>query len=146
MGEPHMPRVLEPVRRSWVLVWLLVVLALSLWAVWSAEHADDAADDTAYQHCVQQQALIARTNRDATDVLIDQWNTVERLTPIAEETSGRVHGAIVSSLRSAQQNLDRRLDDLPPSDYRRVLDQLQMGQQIIPPVEFVPIQDCSLYR
>ena len=108
--------------------------------------ADDDADTAAYQHCVQQQALIARTNRDATDVLIDQWHAVERLTPIAEETSGRVHGAIVSSLRSTQQNLDRRLDDLPPSDYRRVLDQLQMGQQIIPPVEFVPIQDCSLYR
>ena len=105
--------------------------------------ADDDADTAAAQHCVQQQTLIARTNRDATDVLIDQWNAVERLTPIADETSGRVHGAIVASLRSAQQNLDRRLDDLPPGDYRRVLDQLQMGQQIIPPVEFVPVQDCT---
>lgn len=132
-------RLLEPVRRSWVLVWLLVVLALSLWAVWSAQHADD--DELA--HCLQQQTLIERTNRDATDVLIDQWNAVERLTPIADETSGRVHGAIVASLRSAQQNLDRRLDDLPPADYRRVLDQLQMGQQVIPPVEFVPAVSCS---
>lgn len=136
-------QILEPVRRSWVLVWLIVVLALSLWAVWSAEHADDDADTAAAQHCVQQQTLIARTNRDATDVLIDQWNAVERLTPIADETSGRVHGAIVASLRSAQQNLDRRLDDLPPADYRRVLDQLQMGQQVIPPVEFVPAVSCS---
>ena len=52
-----MRRLIEPVRRGWVLVWLTVVLALSLWAVWSAQHADDDADTAATRHCVQQRAL-----------------------------------------------------------------------------------------
>ena len=46
-------RVLQPVRRFWVLIWLLIVLALSLWAVWSAQHADADADTAATRHCVQ---------------------------------------------------------------------------------------------
>lgn len=134
----------EPVRRSWVLAWLLVVLALSLWAVWSAEHVESRSDATAYGHCVQQQRLVERTNRDATDALIDQWNAVQRLEPIADETTGRVHDALTQSLRAAQQNLDRRIEDIPAGEYGRALAQLRAGDQIIPPVAFVPAEDCTV--
>lgn len=140
-------RVLQPVRRSWVLIWLPIVLALSLWAVWSASSADEHADRLdqarATALCEQQAQLITRLNREATDALIDQWSTVERLEPLAATTTGETKGAILRSLAAARTSLDRRLDDVPADQYTRVLDQLQMGQQIIPPVEFVPVQDCA---
>ena len=140
-------RVLQPVRRSWVLAWLMIVLALSLWAVWSASNADDHADRLdqarASRLCVQQTALIARINREATDQLIDQWSTVKRLEPLIAKSTGEVKGALIRSLAAARSSLDRRLDDVPAGEYPRVLDQLQMGQQVIPPVEFVPVQVCT---
>ena len=140
-------RILQPVRRSWVLVWLMIVLALSLWAVWSASHADDTANRLD-QHraavlCEQQTGLIARMNRDATDALIDQWSTVERLEPVVAEATGEVKGALLRSLGAARASLDRRLDDIPADQYTRVLDQLTAGQQVVPPVEFVPVQACT---
>ena len=140
-------RVLQPVRRSWVLAWLMIVFALSLWAVWSASNADDHADRLdqarASRLCVQQTALIARINREATDQLIDQWSTVERLEPLIAKSTGEVKGALIRSLAAARSSLDRRLDDVPAGEYPRVLDQLQMGQQVVPPVEFVPVQVCT---
>lgn len=142
-----MRRLIEPVRRGWVLAWLMVVLALSLWAVWSASHADDHADRLdqarATRLCVQQAALIQRINREATDALIDQFSTVERLEPLIDKTAGEVKGALIRSLSAARSSLDRRLDDIPAGQYGRVLDQLQMGQQVVPPVEFVAVQPCT---
>ena len=109
--------------------------------------ADDTADRLdqarATRLCEQQAHLIARMNRDATDALIDQWSTVERLEPLAASTSGATRGAVLRSLGAARASLDRRLDDVPASEYPRVLDQLQMGQQVVPPVEFVPVQNCG---
>ena len=140
-------RVLQPVHRSWVLAWLMIVLALSLWAVRSASNADDHADRLdqarASRLCVQQTALIARINREATDQLIDQWSTVERLEPLIAKSTGEVKGALIRSLAAARSSLDRRLDDVPAGEYPRVLDQLQMGQQVVPPIEFVPVQVCT---
>jgi len=142
-----MRRLIEPVRRGWVLAWLMVVLALSLWAVWSASHADDHADRLdqarATRLCVQQAALIQRVNREATDALIDQWTTVERLEPLIDKTEGEVKGALIRSLAAARTSLDRRLDDVPAGEYSRVLDQLTLGQQVVPPVEFVAVQACA---
>lgn len=139
-------RVLQPVRRSWVLAWLIIVLALSLWAAWSASNADEHADRLdqarATRLCLQQAALIQLINREATDALIDQFSTVERLEPLIDKTAGEVKGALIRSLSAARSSLDRRLDDIPAGQYGRVLDQLQMGQQVIPPVEFVPVQAC----
>ena len=140
-------RVLQPVRRSWVLIWLLIVLALSLWAVWSASSADEHADRLdqarATALCEQQAQLITRLNREATDALIDQWSTVERLEPVVAEATGEVKGALLRSLGAARASLDRRLDDIPTDQYGRVLDQLTAGQQVVPPVEFVPAQACT---
>lgn len=142
-----MRRLLEPVRRGWVLAWLMVVLALSLWALWSASNADDHADRLdqarAAALCEQQAQLIQRINREATDALIDQWTTVERLEPLITKSAGEVKGALIRSLAAARTSLDRRLDDAPADQHTRVLDQLQMGQQVVPPVEFVAVQTCT---
>ena len=134
---------LAPVKRSWVLAWLLVVLGLSLWSVWSSERVDSATRKSLLGHCLRQLELTQRANRDATDALIDQWNTERRLESLRGYVKGPALEAVNASVSASRRDLSRRLDDLSEDEAARIVHQLQVGDQIIPPGEFVTEVGCG---
>lgn len=76
--------------------------------------------------------MIHRINREATDALIDQFSTVERLEPLIDKTAGEVKGALIRSLSAARSSLDRRLDDIPAGRRRRMKSNVSSHSRVAP--------------
>lgn len=134
-------RILQPVRRSWTVSWLLVILVLVGWTTWSATEANQHNATLVRQFCDHHYRLIAHSNRDSTDMLADLWATEQRLATQAAQMASapeELRLAVASSLAQTRTLLNRRLAAVPAADRGRVLHQLQAGQDVLPPIAFVP--------
>lgn len=143
-----MRRLIEPVRRGWVLAWLTIVLALSLWALWSAQNADDHADQLdlarSFQRCEQQASISRQTNRDATDQLAELFHSAARFRAIEHAVDDHdAQETLRLSIRQTDRALHRMLSQIPAADRGRVLKQLAVADPVIPPVAFVAVPDCD---